>query len=125
MDNQTALAASTPGDAEALAGVEGGLQQAERYTAALMGDAERGPSSRYHHWASLRVPQPIHHDRLVQVIRPRADLPNLAMGPVEHRRRREGFKLTDHRMTPRDVVAEVNYCIFCHDRSKDSCSKGF
>lgn len=125
LDRQAALSAASQRDTEALNLVAQRLEHAQRYTAALMGDADRGPSSRYHHWASLRVPLPINHDRLVQVIRPRADLPNLAMGPVEHRRRREGFKLTDQRMTTREVAAEINYCIFCHDRDKDSCSKGF
>ncbi|MFQ5700634.1 MAG: FAD-dependent oxidoreductase, partial [Acidobacteriota bacterium] len=101
------------------------LAAAECYTAALMGDAWRGPSSRYHRWPSLRLPETVNHDRLVQVIRPRADLPSFMMGPVETRRRRDGFKLTDPRMNPREVLAEVHYCIYCHARDKDSCSKGF
>ncbi|HEY3174516.1 MAG TPA: FAD-dependent oxidoreductase [Candidatus Polarisedimenticolia bacterium] len=125
MDLEGALAAAKPADAAPLDRVRARLEEAERYTAALLGDAERGPSSRYHAWPSLRVPRPVHHERLVHVIRPRSDLPNLAMGPVEHRRRREGFKLTDPRMTQREVLAETNYCIFCHERDKDSCSKGF
>ena len=108
----------------ALAGVREALAAAETFTGALMGDARRGPSSRYHAWPSLRVPMPVVHDKLVHVIRPKRDLASLAMGPVEHRRRRDGFKLTDPRMTPREVLAEVHYCIFCHDRDKDSCSKG-
>ncbi|HKY31131.1 MAG TPA: FAD-dependent oxidoreductase [Candidatus Polarisedimenticolia bacterium] len=122
---EAALAAAGEGSAAALAGVRSQLEAAERYTAALLGDAERGPSSRYHAWASLRIPRPVQHDRLVQVIRPSGSLPNLAMGPVEHRRRRDGFKLTDHRMSRREILTEVDYCIYCHERDKDSCSKGF
>ncbi len=125
MDREKALATAKPRDEAAIAEVRGKLAQAERFTAALMGDAGRGPSSRYHAWASLRLPMPVDHDHLVPVIRPRRDLDSLAMGPVEHRRRREGFKLTDPRMSPREVLAEVNYCVFCHDREKDSCSTGF
>ncbi|HET6373736.1 MAG TPA: FAD-dependent oxidoreductase [Candidatus Polarisedimenticolia bacterium] len=101
------------------------LADLERHIAALMRDAQRGPESPYHDWVSLRVPKPMDHDHLVDVIRPRPDLPNLAMGPQSHRRRREGFKLTDHRMTSREILAEANYCIYCHERDKDSCTKGF
>ncbi len=125
LDREAELARSGEGSAAALSGVRASLEAAERYTAALLGDAQRGPSSRYHAWSSLQLPRPVDHDRLVQLIRPRPDLPALAMGPVEHRRRRDGFKLTDARMTPREGLAQVHYCVFCHERDKDSCSKGF
>ena len=46
------------------------------------------------------------------------------MGPAEHRRRRDGFKLTDARYSEREVLSEVNHCIYCHERDTDSCSKG-
>ena len=43
----------------------------------------------------------------------------------EHeRRRRDGFALTDKRYSEREVWYEVDHCIFCHDRDRDSCSKG-
>ena len=38
---------------------------------------------------------------------------------------RDGFKLTDPRMDSRHVAQQVNYCMFCHDRDKDSCTKGY
>ena len=28
-------------------------------------------------------------------------------------------------MTPRETLQEVYYCIYCHERDKDSCSKGY
>ncbi len=46
------------------------------------------------------------------------------MAPVHDMRRRDGFKLTDHRMNERQVLYEVDHCIYCHDRDADSCSKG-
>ncbi|MCX7086902.1 MAG: FAD-dependent oxidoreductase [Methylococcales bacterium] len=46
------------------------------------------------------------------------------MGEQEHRRRRDGFKLTDPRFNERQVLNEVDHCIYCHDRDTDSCSKG-
>lgn len=39
-------------------------------------------------------------------------------------RHRLGFKLTDTRMNKRQVLNEVDYCMYCHDRDKDTCSKG-
>ena len=39
-------------------------------------------------------------------------------------RRRDGFTLTDARMQPREVLSEIHYCVLCHERDKDSCSKG-
>jgi NADPH-dependent glutamate synthase beta subunit-like oxidoreductase/NAD(P)H-flavin reductase len=40
------------------------------------------------------------------------------------RRRRNGFALTDRRFTERQILFEVEHCIYCHDRDRDSCSKG-
>lgn len=39
-------------------------------------------------------------------------------------RYREGFKLTDHGGTLEQVLDDANYCIYCHNQGKDSCSKG-
>jgi NADPH-dependent glutamate synthase beta subunit-like oxidoreductase/NAD(P)H-flavin reductase len=62
--------------------------------------------------------------KLVELRRPSQKLPETVVGPPEHRRLRDGFKLTDRRMAAPEIVAEVDYCLYCHDRSKDSCSKG-
>src|SRR5258706_11938925 len=45
-------------------------------------------------------------------------------GPDWRLRRRDGFGLTDARYTPREVLSEIHYCVLCHERDKDSCSKG-
>ena len=78
-----------------------------------------------HGWAGLRLPQPREHHKLV----PTVPLPNdpfgRVQGPPEHFRRRDGFGLTDPRMSARAVQAEVHYCIYCHDHDGDFCSKGF
>lgn len=42
-----------------------------------------------------------------------------------HYRRRDGFALTDPRAPLRNVVEQVDYCMICHERQKDSCSTGF
>jgi NAD(P)H-flavin reductase/NADPH-dependent glutamate synthase beta subunit-like oxidoreductase len=46
------------------------------------------------------------------------------VGPDWRLRRRDGFKLTDPRMNRREVLSEIHYCVLCHERDKDSCSKG-
>jgi NADPH-dependent glutamate synthase beta subunit-like oxidoreductase/NAD(P)H-flavin reductase len=43
---------------------------------------------------------------------------------LHHIRRREGFKLTDHGTHLAGALDEANYCIWCHEQGKDSCSKG-
>ncbi|MFN2426747.1 MAG: FAD-dependent oxidoreductase [Candidatus Binatia bacterium] len=42
----------------------------------------------------------------------------------EHRRRREGFNLTDQGTDLVGALDQANYCIWCHNQGKDSCSKG-
>ena len=76
-------------------------------------------------WASFRLPETLDYQHLVETERPRPELPEERIGPEWRHRRREGFRLTDPRMTPRQVLGETHYCLICHDREKDSCSKGF
>ena len=45
-------------------------------------------------------------------------------GPEETRRRREGFKLTDHGADLNTALDQANYCIWCHKQGRDSCSIG-
>src|SRR5262245_58199793 len=74
--------------------------------------------------AALHMPRKVDYDELVPRIRPRADLPELFMGPPETRRHRDGFNLTDSRYTQRENLRESHYCLTCHERAKDSCSTG-
>jgi NADPH-dependent glutamate synthase beta subunit-like oxidoreductase/NAD(P)H-flavin reductase len=77
------------------------------------------------HWVSFVRPATLDYERLVQIERPSADLPETIVGPHEHRRQRDGFKLTDPRMNRKEYLREIDYCIICHPREKDSCSHGF
>ncbi|MDN5753469.1 MAG: FAD-dependent oxidoreductase, partial [Nitrosospira sp.] len=43
---------------------------------------------------------------------------------LHHIRRREGFALTDPGTDLVGALDEANYCIWCHEQGKDSCSKG-
>jgi NADPH-dependent glutamate synthase beta subunit-like oxidoreductase/NAD(P)H-flavin reductase len=78
-----------------------------------------------HPWVSLRHPHKLDFEHLVTLNRPRPELPELARGPDELLRPRDGFALTDRRFSNREVMSEIDYCIYCHERDKDSCSKGF
>ncbi|MGE3507775.1 MAG: FAD-dependent oxidoreductase [Vicinamibacterales bacterium] len=78
----------------------------------------------YRDWVTFRFPETLDYWNLVEVKRPRADVPEFIFGPDRRLRRRDGFKLTDARMQPRDVLSEIHYCVLCHERDKDSCSKG-
>src|SRR5688572_9448302 len=78
----------------------------------------------YKSWVIFRFPETLDYFNLVHVQRPRPDLPEAMLGPNNKLRRRDGFKLTDPRWTPREVVSEIHYCVLCHERDKDSCSKG-
>ena len=76
-------------------------------------------------WACFSIPRPVRFDALVPTLRPRPDFPEARVGLPSHSRARAGFTLTDSRKTERQVTGEVHYCLLCHDRDKDSCSKGF
>ncbi len=77
------------------------------------------------HWISFKLPETLDYQHLVETDRPNPDLPEERVGPLDRRRRRDGFGLTDPRMTEREVLGETHYCLLCHEREKDSCSKGF
>ncbi|MCX7082099.1 MAG: pyridine nucleotide-disulfide oxidoreductase [Methylococcales bacterium] len=73
-------------------------------------------------WLSFKFPEKRDFDNLVahKVV----DRGEFKAWMGEHRRRRDGFKLTDPRFNQRQVLSEVNHCIYCHERDTDSCSKG-
>lgn len=76
-------------------------------------------------WVSFVRPHNLDYEHLVQITRPDANLPEAIMGPPEHHRPRDGFQLTDPRMSRKEYLREIDYCIICHPREKDSCSHGF
>ena len=95
----------------------------DAYVARLRFDPEHQKVTK--HWASFTLPKPVKFDALVPTIRPKAELPEARVGLPTHARARDGFTLTDPRKTWREVTGEVHYCLLCHEREKDSCSKGF
>jgi NADPH-dependent glutamate synthase beta subunit-like oxidoreductase/NAD(P)H-flavin reductase len=76
-------------------------------------------------WTFLRELEKVDFESgLVEFHHPEGDLPEAMVGPEKTRRRRDGFKLTDRRASVAEVVKQVDQCLFCHDREKDSCHKG-
>jgi len=62
-------------------------------------------------WSSMRLVKSVDYAHLVEVERPDREVPELIVGPHHERRQRL-------------VEQEIDYCMLCHDRDKDSCSKG-
>ena len=76
-------------------------------------------------WVSFDMPRGRDYAGLVTTVRVEEQPYICVEGPEATRRLRDGFALTDKRMDMRQVQAEVDYCIYCHDHDGDFCSKGF
>lgn len=77
------------------------------------------------HFTSFQIPERLDFANLVPVTPITDDKCGRKAAAEETLRFRDGFKLTDTRMTAKQVQNEVNYCIYCHDHDGDFCSKGF
>jgi NADPH-dependent glutamate synthase beta subunit-like oxidoreductase/NAD(P)H-flavin reductase len=76
-------------------------------------------------WVSFRLPVGVDYANLVPVKIVKKDDIGRYANASGCTHLRDGFNLTDLRMNPRQVLNEVNYCIYCHDHDGDFCSKGF
>ncbi|MEO8681857.1 MAG: FAD-dependent oxidoreductase, partial [Vicinamibacterales bacterium] len=94
------------------------IESLKRWCAAHLHDP------RYKNWVVFRFPETLDFAKLVRVQHPNAAMPEILTGPDDKLRRREGFKLTDRRYSDREVLSEIHYCVLCHERDKDTCSKG-
>jgi len=72
----------------------------------------------------FRVPHKLHFENLVPIETEVIDGVTQARLPKNHHRHREGFALTDHGTDMRGALDQANYCIWCHNQGKDSCSHG-
>ena len=116
LDREEALRAS--GSDTDTAAVAAEIEMLKRWCAAHVHDP------RYKHWVIFRFPENLNYDHLVHIQRTHASLPEEITGPADRLRHREGFQLTDGRYSPREALSEVHYCVLCHEREKDTCSKG-
>src|SRR5438309_1257402 len=96
------------------------LEAAERYAAWATTSSE----GREKHRAGVlfKAPRKLDYMRLIPV---RSEAKNgLPEHSSQHLRHRDGFKLTDGGTDLVGALDEANYCIWCHEQGKDSCSKG-
>ncbi|MBZ0148147.1 MAG: FAD-dependent oxidoreductase [Pseudorhodoplanes sp.] len=72
----------------------------------------------------FKIPHKTEHANLIPLKRITTDGIALLEAPDGHRREREGFGLTDIGTDLAGALHQANYCIWCHNQEKDSCSKG-
>jgi len=72
----------------------------------------------------FKMPHRLDMQRLVPVETVARDGVLMLCLPAEKRRRRQGFALTDPGTDLTGALDQANYCIWCHNQGKDSCSRG-
>src|SRR6202034_857644 len=98
------------------------LDEAQRYAAW----ATLSPEGRAKHKRGVlfKVPHKLDPAHLVPVQTMSIDGVTMMRLPREQWRLREGFDLTDQGMDLNGALDQANYCIWCHNQGKDSCSRG-
>ena len=118
------------------------LRFAERVDAWMKAEAENAANldlaARYAAWAThtpqgqalhkagilFKVPHKVDPHHLVPVETEVVEGVTMLKLPRAHRRARDGFALTDPGTDLTGALDHANYCIWCHNQGKDSCSKG-
>jgi NADPH-dependent glutamate synthase beta subunit-like oxidoreductase/NAD(P)H-flavin reductase len=72
----------------------------------------------------FKVPRKVDRANLVRLRQVSSGNIRVVQGPEQEQRVRDGFKLTDPGATFEQALDQANYCIWCHNQGKDSCSKG-
>ena len=116
------------------------LEFARKVTAWLQDEARHGAeldaAARYATWATttaagrakhrvgvlFKTPKKLDYMRLVPVHTDTSS--GYAEHHLHHLRHREGFALSDPGTDLVGALDEANYCIWCHEQGKDSCSRG-
>jgi hypothetical protein len=100
----------------------GPLETAQRYAAW----ATLAPEGRRKHRRGIlfKVPHRLDMDHLVPVETVEHAGVTMLRLPEDEWRRRDGFALTDRGTDLTGALDQANYCIWCHNQSKDSCSRG-
>ncbi len=98
------------------------LDTAQRYAAW----ATLAPEGRRKHRRGVlfKVPHRLDMHHLVPVETVERDGVTMLRLPEDEWRRRDGFALTDRGTDLTGALDQANYCIWCHNQGKDSCSKG-
>jgi NADPH-dependent glutamate synthase beta subunit-like oxidoreductase/NAD(P)H-flavin reductase len=98
------------------------LELAARYAAW----ATHTPEGRHAHKDGVlfKIPHKVDPHHLVPVETEIVDGVAMLKLPRAQRRARDGFALTDPGTDLTGALDHANYCIWCHNQGKDSCSKG-
>ncbi len=88
--------------------------------------ATHSEAGRSKHRAGIlfKIPHKVDPMHLVPVETVERDGVRMMRLPKDRWREREGFALTDPGMDLNHALDQMNYCIWCHNQGKDSCSKG-
>jgi len=100
------------------------LQLATRYAAWAM----QTPAGRKRHRNGIlfKAPAKLDFEHLIPLAVVNIDgITAYRLGGEHALRRRQGFALTDAGTDLTGALDQANYCIWCHEQGKDSCSKGF
>lgn len=98
------------------------LDLAARYAAWAVHSEE---GKRVHaHGVLFKIPRKVEPDHLAPVETVDVDGVRSLRFPESRLRGREGFALTDAGADITGALDQANYCIWCHNQGKDSCSKG-
>jgi len=99
------------------------VQLATRYAAwAVQTEAGR---MRHHRGILFKIPAKLDFEHLVPLTTVNLDgISAHRLGDGHALRRRQGFELTDAGTDLTGALDQANYCIWCHEQGKDSCSKG-
>ena len=101
---------------------KGALDLALRYAAwATLTDAGK---AKHGQGVLFKVPRKIDPMNLVPVETIEIDGVRMMRLPEHEWRQRDGFALTDPGAGLVHALDQMNYCIWCHNQGKDSCSKG-
>jgi hypothetical protein len=98
------------------------LDMASRYAAwaTLTPEGQR----KHHRGVLFKVPHRLDPHHLVPLETIERDGVTMLRLPEDEWRRRDGFALTDPGTDLTGALDQANYCIWCHNQGKDSCSKG-
>jgi NADPH-dependent glutamate synthase beta subunit-like oxidoreductase/NAD(P)H-flavin reductase len=98
------------------------LDVAQRYAAwaALAPEGQR----KHRRGVLFKVPHRLDPHHLVPVETIERDGVTMLRLPEDEWRRRDGFSLTDPGTDLTGALDQANYCIWCHNQGKDSCSHG-
>ena len=77
-------------------------------------------------WSSFKLSKKRQYNKLIPLeVETINETETYQQLPADQWRKRDGFELTDERMAQREVMSEIDYCIYCHKNEGDFCSKGF